>query len=77
MSRVWFFATIIVITAATFQILQLKREQSSRKEWIVLMALYALIFVGIVLCAIELDSPIPRLIEWMTPFTQHIYRIIG
>ncbi len=41
------------------------------------MALYALIFVGIVLCAIELDSPIPRLIEWMTPFTQHIYRIIG
>ncbi len=75
--EMWFFATIIVTTAATLQIIHFIRRKSSIKEWTILGGLYAFIYIGIAFCAIELDSPIPRLIEWMTPFINYIYQMIG
>lgn len=72
----WIIASMIVAAVAFVQFMQLRKEKVGGKEWSLLIVLYSLVFSGIVVCALELDSPVPKLIEWVTPFTNGIYRLL-
>ncbi len=73
----WIIGSIIIGSVDVIQAVQLRKEKINAKEWIVWVVLNVFVFSGIVICALELDSPIPNIIAWVTPFTDGIYRLLG
>lgn len=72
----WPLAFLIALSSAVIQFYY-NRKHLEVRDWVVLIILYGMVFLGITICAFDVASPVPQIIAWVTPITEGIYRLLG